>query len=155
MYQHILIPTDGSELSECAARDGVRFAKSLGAQLTAVHATPLFYPSELLAYKAPARAGDEYAASALEHEAFWKEKAARALEPIERMAREAGVVCSAVHRVSEYPWELILKVAAEQGCDLIFMASHGRNSVTALLIGSETNKVVTHTKIPVLVWRPT
>jgi nucleotide-binding universal stress UspA family protein len=155
MYQHILLPIDGSELSERAARDGVRFAKSLGAQLTVLHTTPLFYPSELIAHKAPARAAHEYTASAREHEEFWKEKAARALEPIEQMAREAGVECSAVHRVTESPWEVIIRVAAERGCDLIFMASHGRSSVTALLIGSETNKVVTHTRIPVLVWRPT
>ena len=153
MYKHVLVPTDGSDLSERAARDGVRFAKSLGAQLTALHTTPLFYPSELLAYKAPARAGPEYAASAREHEEFWKEQAVRALEPIELMAREAGVVCSTVHRVSDSPWEVIISVATERGCDVIFMASHGRRGVNALLIGSETNKVLTHTKIPVTVWR--
>jgi nucleotide-binding universal stress UspA family protein len=155
MYQHVLLPTDGSELSERAAGDGVRFAKSIGAQLTVLHTTPLFYPSELLAHKAPARANYEYAASAREHEEFWKEKAAQALEPIEQMARKAGVVCSAVHRVADSPWEVITSVAAEHGCDLIFMASHGRRGVSALLIGSETNKVLTHTKIPVLVWRST
>ena len=153
MYKHVLVPTDGSDLSERAARDGVRFAKSIGAQVTALHATPLFYPSELLAYRAPAYAGHEYAASAREHEEFWKEKAARALEPIELMAREAGVVCSTVHRVSDSPWEVIISVATERGCDVIFMASHGRRGVNALLIGSETNKVLTHTKIPVTVWR--
>ena len=149
MYQHLLLPTDGSELSERAARDGVRFAKSLGAQLTVLHVTPLFYPSEL---PAPAR-GREYAARAREYEESSKENAARALGPIERMAREAGVVCSAVHRVTDSPWEVIINVAAERGCDLIFMASHGRRGVSALLIGSETNKVLTHTKIPVIVWR--
>ena len=77
----------------------------------------------------------------------------RALEPIELMAREAGVVCSIVHRVSDSPWEVIISVATERGCDVIFMASHGRRGVSALLIGSETNKVLTHTKIPVTVWR--
>ena len=146
MYQHLLLPTDGSELSERAARDGIRFAKSLGAQLTVLHITPVYYPFELHMHAAAERA--------LEYEEFWKKKAARALEPIERMAREAGVVCSTVHRVAEGPSEVIVSVAAERGCDLIFMASHGRRSVTALLIGSETHKVVTHTTIPVLVWRP-
>ena len=154
MYQHVLLPTDGSELSERAARDGVRFAKSLGAQLTGLHVSPVFYPSELQAYAAPAIAAREYAARAREHEEFWKQKAARALEPIELMAREAGVVCSTVHRVSDSPWEVIISVATERGCDVIFMASHGRRGVNALLIGSETNKVLTHTKIPVTVWRP-
>jgi nucleotide-binding universal stress UspA family protein len=71
------------------------------------------------------------------------------------MAREAGVVYGAVHRVADSPWQVIIDVAAERGCDLIFMASHGRRGVSALLIGSETNKVLTHTKIPVLVWRAT
>lgn len=145
MYQHVLLPTDGSELSERAARDGVRFAKSLGAQLTVLHTTPLFHSFELQAPSAAERA--------LEYEEFWKKKAARALEPIERMAREASVVCGTVHRVAENPWEVIISLAAERGCDLIFMASHGRRGVTALLIGSETNKVLTHTKIPVIVWR--
>ena len=146
MYQHVLLPTDGSELSERAARDGVRLAKSLGARLTVLHTTPLSYPFDMVEHAAAERAS--------EYEEFWKKKAAHALEPIEQMAREASVVCSAVHRVAESPWEIIIKVAAERDCDLIFMASHGRGSVTALLIGSETNKVVTHTKIPVLVWRP-
>jgi nucleotide-binding universal stress UspA family protein len=149
MYQHILLPTDGSELSERAARDGVSLAKSLGAQLTVLHTTPLFYPTQLTA---PAGAS-HYAARASEHESFWKEKAAQAIEPIERMAREAGIVCRGVHRVAESPWEVIINEAAERGCDLIYMASHGRRGVTALLIGSETNKVLSHTRIPVLVWR--
>ena len=146
MYKHVLLPTDGSELSERAARDGVRLAKSLGAQLTVLHTTPSFYPFETYTHAAAERAA--------EYEAVWRKKAARALEPIEQMAREAGVICSAVHRVAESPSEIIISVAAERDCDLIFMASHGRRSVTALLIGSETNKVLTHTKIPVLAWRP-
>ena len=69
------------------------------------------------------------------------------------MAREAGVPCGAVHRVTDSPWQMIINVAAESGCDLIFMASHGRRGVSALLIGIETNKVLTHSKIPVVVWR--
>ena len=155
MYQHILLPTDGSELSERAARDGVRLAKSLGARLTALHTTPRFYPSELEAYAAPVDAVHGYAARAREHEELGKANAARALEPIEKMAREAGVAYGADHRVGDSPWQLIIQAAAERSCDLIFMASHGRRGVSALLIGSETNKVLTHTKIPVLVWRST
>ena len=155
MYKHLLLPTDGSELSQRAARDSVRLAKALGAQLTALHTTPLYYPPELPAHMAPAHAGREYAVRAREYEEQSKEIAARALEPIEQMAREAGVGCSAVHRVADSPWEVIINVAAERGCDLIYMASHGRRGVSALLIGSETNKVLTHTKIPVLVWRGT
>ena len=145
MYKHILLPTDGSELSERAAREGVRLAKSMGAQLTALHTTPLFYPSELHAQRAPE--------DALEHEKLSKRNAQRALDAIERIARDAGVAFTAVHRTSERPWEVIIEVAQERGCDLIFMASHGRRGISALLIGSETNKVLTHGKLPVLVWR--
>lgn len=145
MYKHLLLPTDGSELSERAAQDGVRLAKSIGAQITALHVTPLFYPSELQARTAPQ--------DALEHEKLSKENARRALDAMERIARDAGVTFTAVHRASERPWEVIIDVAHERDCDLIVMASHGRRGISALLIGSETNKVLTHTKIPVIVWR--
>ena len=146
MYRHVLLPTDGSELSERGARDGVRLAKSLGAQLTVLHTTPLPYPFDMAEHAAAERAS--------KCEEFWEKKAIRALAPIEQMAREAGVVCSAVHRVAESPSEIIIQVATERNCDLIFMAPHGRRSETALLIGNETNEVVAHTKTPVLVWRP-
>ena len=155
MYQHLLLPTDGSELSEGAAGDCVRLAKSLRAKITALHATSLYYPPVLPAHRASAHAGREYAVLAGEYEEQSKENAARALKPIERMAHAASVVFDAVHLVSDSPWQAIINVAAERGCDLIFMASHGRRGVSALLIGSETNKVLTHTKIPVLVWRST
>jgi nucleotide-binding universal stress UspA family protein len=153
MYQHILLPTDGSELSQQAAREGVRFAKSIRARLTALHTTPFYYPPTLPAHTASAHAGRHYEVQAREYEEQSKQNATRALEPIELMAREAGVPCGVVHRVTDSPWQMIINVAAESGCDLIFMASHGRRGVSALLIGSETNKVLTHTKIPVLVWR--
>ena len=146
MYQHLLLPIDGSELSERAARDGIRFAKSLGAQLTLLHVTPVYYPFELQSHAAAERA--------LEHEEFWKKKAARALEPIQRMAQQASVVFIKLHRVAESPSVVIVNVATECGCDLIFMASHRRSGVTALLIGSEAQKVVMHSRVPVLVWRP-
>ena len=145
MYQHVLLPTDGSALSERAARDGVRFAKSLGAQLTVLHITPVAYPFELHEYSAADRN--------VEFEELWKKRAARALEPIERMAHDAGVACTAVHRVAGSASEVIINVTEERGCDVVFMASHGRRGVSALLIGSETNKVLTHSSIPVIVWR--
>jgi nucleotide-binding universal stress UspA family protein len=140
MYKHVLLPTDGSELSEQAARDGVRFAKLTGAQLTALHTTPVLYPPGT-----HVRPGEQEERS--------KADAQRALDPIERMARDANVAFTAAHRDSDNPWEAIISVAEERGCDLIFMASHGRRGINALLIGSETNKVLTHSKIPVFVWR--
>jgi len=146
MYHHILLPTDGSALSERAVEEGIRFAKLIGASLTALHTTPQFYPSQI--------AGHAVIQNAVrEHEERSKESARHALDAVERAAREAAVTCTVLHRVSDSPWDEIIKVAAERGCDLIFMASHGRRGVSALLLGSETNKVLTHSKIPVLVTR--
>ena len=145
MYKHILLSADGSELSERAARDGVRFAKSINARLTALHTTPVFYPTETGAHAAYEHA--------LEHERLSNHNAQQVLDAIERMARDADVAFDAVHRVSDSPWEVIINVAEERGCDLIFMASHGRRGISALLMGSETNKVLTHSKIPALIWR--
>jgi nucleotide-binding universal stress UspA family protein len=145
MYKHILIPTDGSELSAKALRDGLQFAKEIGARVTALHVTPPFYPSEM--------SPSALTAHAQEHETRSKESARRALGAAEEAARAAGVPCAAVHRVGDGPFEEIIRVAAESGCDLIFMASHGRRGVKALLLGSETSKVLTHSKIPVLVTR--
>jgi nucleotide-binding universal stress UspA family protein len=145
MYKHILLPTDGSELSARAVRDGIQLAKEIGARVTAVHVTPPFYPSEMTP--------SALTAHAHEHEAKSKESAKRALGAAEDVARAAGVPCATLHRVSDGPFEEIIKVATESGCDLIFMASHGRRGVTALLLGSETHKVLTHTRIPVLVTR--
>lgn len=145
MYKHILLPTDGSELSDTAVRDGIRFAKEIGARVTALHVTPPFYPSEMTP--------SVYTAHVQEHDAKAKESAQRALGAVAEVARAATVTCTTVHRVSHAPYEAIIALAAEAGCDLIFMASHGRRGVAALLLGSETNKVLTHSKIPVLVTR--
>jgi nucleotide-binding universal stress UspA family protein len=145
MYKHILLPTDGSALSEHAVREGVHFAKSIGASLTGLHVTPQFYPSQL--------PGHAVVQSAREHEERATASARHALEAVARAAREANVACTVLHRVSDSPWEEIIKIARERSCDLVFMASHGRRGVGALLLGSETNKVLTHSKIPVLVTR--
>jgi nucleotide-binding universal stress UspA family protein len=145
MYKRILLPTDGSELSERAVREGVRFAKSIGAQVTALHVTPPFYPAGLNP--------GAFTAQAEEHARQAKESTGRALGFAERAAREAGVQCSTLHKEGGGPWEEIINAAADQECDLIFMASHGRRGVAALVLGSETNKVLTHSTIPVLVTR--
>ena len=145
MYKHVLIPTDGSELSEGAARSAVNFAKSVNARLTALHTTPIFHPTDLSGHAAYTHV--------VEHKELSEQNAQRVLKAVEQMAREAGVTIDTVHRVTDNPWEAIVNVAQEQGCDLIFMASHGRRGINALLMGSETNKVLIHTKIPVLVCR--
>ena len=145
MYRHILLPTDGSELSATAVRDGVRFAKEIGARVTALHVTPPFHPTELTP--------SVFTAHLEEHEARAKASARRALDDVTAVAGAAGVACTTLHRESLSPYEAIIAVAGEAGCDLIFMASHGRRGVAALLLGSETSKVLTHSKIPVLVTR--
>jgi nucleotide-binding universal stress UspA family protein len=145
MYKHILLPTDGSELSATAVRDGVKFAKEIGARVTALHVTPRFHPTELTP--------SAFSAHVHEHDAKAKESAERALGQVAEVARAAGVPCTTVHRESNNPFEVIIDLAIEAGCDLIFMASHGRRGVAALILGSETNKVLTHSRIPVLVTR--
>jgi nucleotide-binding universal stress UspA family protein len=145
MYVHILLPTDGSELSTQAVRAGIRLSKSLGARVTAMYATPQVNPSKMLVREIIERSS--------EYEKQVKEEAARVLGAIEEAARAAGVACNALHRTGDSPWQEIIKVATEQGCDLIVMASHGVHGVSALLLGSETTKVLTHSKIPVLVCR--
>src|SRR5215813_244571 len=117
MYQHILLPTDGSELSTRAVRAGVRLAKSLGARVTALHVTPQLNRASMVAR--------EIIQQAREYEQQVKEEATRVLAVVEGAAREAGVPCNALQRASNSPWEEIIKVATEQDCDLIFMASHG------------------------------
>jgi nucleotide-binding universal stress UspA family protein len=145
MYKHLLLPTDGSDLSRHAAEDGVRFARAIGAQVTALHATPVFRPTELHAHAVMREAREDEERS--------RRLAQKALEPVAQAARAAGVTCTLVHRVTDRPWEAILQVAAEHGCDVIFMASHGWSGIRALILGSETSRVLTHAKIPVLVRR--
>lgn len=145
MFKHILLPTDGSDLSLRAIERGVALAKAMGARITGFHATPPFH---VFAYEAlqlePTR--EEYLRVSAE-------QAANVLGTIETAARAAGVPCESVSTVSDHPYEDILQTATERGCDLIVMASHGRRGVKGLLLGSETQKVLTHGDVPVLVYR--
>ena len=145
MFKHILLPTDGSELSEGSIRKGIQFAKSIGARVTGFYAMPKFhiitYRTEMLE-----DTKEEFAKDSKVH-------ADRYLAVIERAAKEAGVACDTVRATSDHPYEAILTAAQDKGCDLIMMASHGRKGVHGLLLGSETHKVLTHTKLPVLVCR--
>ncbi len=145
MFTHFLIPTDGSPLSEAAARQGVQLAKSLNAEVTAFHVVPKFH---VLTYKVEMVEDTK--------EAFEKDSRAHAEQYVTRVAeeaRKAGVTCRTDFAVSDHPYEAIIAAAAGKGCDLIVMASHGRKGVQALLLGSETQKVLTHSRIPVLVLR--
>jgi nucleotide-binding universal stress UspA family protein len=145
MFKHLLIPTDGSELSEAAIQAGIQFAKSVNAKVTGFHAMPKFH---VLAY-GPEMVTDtrqEFARDCKAH-------ADRFLAVIVQAAKAADVPCEIVLQTSDQPYEAIIATAKEKGCDLIMMASHGRHGVQAFLLGSETQKVLTHSKIPVLVFR--
>jgi nucleotide-binding universal stress UspA family protein len=147
MFKNILIPTDGSPLSQKAAAQGVALAKALGAKVTAFFAappaTPIVYRSSLpVGYTTPG-----------EHEQMIEKTAAEHLGFVERMAKDAGVAYEAVHVTSDYPEESILKVANNKNCDVIVMATHGQGGLRGVFIGSVTQKVLNQSKIPVLVIR--
>ena len=144
MFKHILIPTDGSLRSEATAMRAIEMAKALGAAVTGMVAVEV--------EAAPPLAG------------FFPETMASVRQDVERdandrlrfiadAARAAGVPYAPCIKWNVSPYEAIITTALEQGCDLIFMASHGRRGLSALLLGSETHKVLTHSKIPVLVYR--
>ena len=147
MYKNILIPTDGSKLSQRTIKAGIELAKAVGARVTGLFVaptpTPLVYEGIFpVGYMAPD-----------EHAELIARAAARHLGVVEKEAAGAGVSCECVTVTGDFPAEAILQVADKNKCDLIFMASHGRTGVSAILLGSETQKVLAHAKIPVLVHR--
>ncbi len=145
MYKRILLPTDGSDASQRAILAGVDFARSVKAELVAMTAVPEFHTLTADAQMLE-QTRDEYLASS-------RAQGQRLLDAVTAVAREAGVPCGAVLAVSDEPYEAIIAAARDQGCDLIVMASHGRHGLKGLLLGSETQKVLVHSAIPVLVHR--
>ena len=146
MFKHILIPTDGSELSQKAIRTGVDLAKFHGARVTGVHAIPDYHL--MIAYEG---AFDPITEDRIEKEA--RSRADGFLAFVKRTAEAAGVPCDTVCETSDHPYDAILKTADAKGCDLILLHSHGRKGLAAVLLGSETRKVLTYSKIPVMVVR--
>ena len=145
MYKSILIPTDGSELAGKAVQHGMTFAKEIGAKITVLTVTVPFHVFTLDPQVVEDTA-DQYKKRSQEH-------AAKLLDSLAKAANKAGVACQTVQVEHEHPYQAIIDAAKSKGCDLIVMASHGRRGVSALVLGSETVKVLTHTKIPVLVHR--
>lgn len=147
MFSHILVPTDGSELSEETVAKAVEYAKKTDARITffyaqADHRVESYGETILVDRGAP--------------ETFRKKAEARAQEVLakcEATATAAGVTADCMAVPTNAVFEGIIDTATKSGCDLIFMASHGRRGISALLLGSETHKVLTHSKIPVLVYR--
>jgi len=145
MFRHMLLATDGSELSRIAIQKGVQLAKAIQARVTGIYATPemRYYTYET---EIPAEVKEKTARQ-------FKAASEKYLGVIAMAAKEAGVVCDTVSETSDQPHEAIIAAAEARKCDLIVMASHGRRGVKGLLLGSETQKVLTHSKIPVLVIR--
>jgi nucleotide-binding universal stress UspA family protein len=145
MYRHILIPTDGSALSEMAVRHGMALAKALGAKVTVLTAS---LPFRSLAID-PVMVTDTPERYQQDCDAL----AEKALGIARTEAGAAGVPCETLHVTQAQPYRAIVETAQERGCDLICMASHGRKGLSAFVLGSETYTVLTHSKIPVLVCR--
>jgi nucleotide-binding universal stress UspA family protein len=147
MFKHILVPTDGSPLSYDTAKRAVNFARETGAKITFFFAEPdypvAFYGEGALIDPTTPEKFAEIA----------ERQAQEILARVEALAREADVPCASTARVSDVPYQAIIDAASNAGCDLIFMASHGRRGISGLLLGSETQKVLTHSTIPVLVYR--
>lgn len=145
MYHHILIPTDGSQISATAVEKTMAFARHAGAKVTVVTVTE---PFQIFSVDPMQISGTE--PEYLQHA---KEQATRHLDDAVLIAKRFGVHCETVQVEHLHPYQAIIAVAAEKGCDLIAMASHGRRGVAALVLGSETIKVLTHSKLPVIVYR--
>ncbi len=147
MYKHILVATDGSKLSQKAVTHAIALAQALGAKLTVFYASP--------DYPLPAYAdGVVYEpVSKKEYAALATQEAEKILSAIAQKAEAGGLECATIHTIAPAPWEAILAAAKKSKADAIVMASHGRRGVSALLLGSETQKVLTHSKIPVIVVR--
>ncbi len=147
MFKNILIATDGTKLSRKAIAAGIRLAKLSGAKVTAFF-SPQQY--EVLMYA-------EYLPPTMLSRAEWDQRAAETakkyLSEIEKAAASAEVSCNSVFEQSLAPWEAIVAATKKHKCDLIVMASHGRSGLAAVVLGSQTTKVLTHTKVPVLVCR--
>lgn len=147
MFKHILIPIDGSRLSQKAVKNGIALARAIGARVTGFTAVPAYpIPSEAAAYGGKIMAIAEYERRAAK-------KAAAILGPLLRRAGAAGVACKTDYSLNDRPDDAIAKAAARHRCDLIVIASHGRSGLSALFKGSETRGVLAKTTIPTLVYR--
>ena len=149
MYKHILVPTDGSKLAARGIREAVRLAKSLKARITGVHVglpfEPPIYSEAVMFYSGPF--------SRAQYEKIVKKMADKHLAKIKRQAQAAGVRCQTVMVTDYAPWRGLLRTARARKCDVVVMATHGRGAVGGALLGSETTRLLAHSRIPVLVVR--
>ena len=147
MYKKILLPTDGSALSRKAVKQGVAFAAALGAKVVGFFSPEDYRALMYSEYIPPSLMSQK------EFEAQAKKAAEKHLAYIEKAAQAAGVPYEGYYLSSLAPWEAIIEAARKKKCDLIFMGSHGRSGLAGLVLGSQASKVLTHSKLPVLVCR--
>jgi nucleotide-binding universal stress UspA family protein len=148
MYQRILIATDGSELAGKAVNHGLALAKRLNVPVTAVTVTELWSALEI---GRMARQGHHNAVAEFEDMAATSAK--NILDKVKETAKSEGVACEVIHVPDQHPAEGIIAIAKDKGCDLIVMASHGRRGLNRILLGSQANEVLTHSKVPALIVR--
>jgi nucleotide-binding universal stress UspA family protein len=147
MWKRMLIPTDGSDVSNQSIEAGVQLAKILGARVVGFFAapapTPIIYSHFLPVGLVPPE----------EHARMIEETANKYLSVVENAARKAGVDYELVHVTNDFPAEAIVEMAQKKACDVIFIASHGRRGRRGPILGSETQKVASHATIPVVIFR--
>jgi hypothetical protein len=147
MFKHILIPTDGSPVAAKAVKAGLAFAKEMGARVTVYYGLdPMPAPYYGDGYTVDARAISDIERSA-------RAAGEKVLAKVEQAAKTARVPFVGVITKPSTPYDGIIAAAKKSKCDVIFMASHGRRGLASLMLGSVTNKVLSHSKIPVLVYR--
>lgn len=144
MFQRILVPTDGSDITQKAVATSIALAKSVGARLYTISVKEPF-PYSAISEMQPTPPQEFFDAQ--------ERIATKRVQVVADECKAAGVVCEAHTVEALHPWEAIIEHAKRMECDLLVMASHGRRGVTALLLGSETQKVLTHSTVPVLVVR--
>jgi nucleotide-binding universal stress UspA family protein len=147
MYTRILVATDGSTLSKKAVTNAIQLAATCGAELIALKVVPR-YPQAYFEGSIPLSV-----AEVNRIEGQWTEAAKTALEAVQKTAKSKGVVSKVVTVKSDVVSDAIIATAKKHKADLIVMASHGRKGIKRLLLGSETQQVLTHSHIPVLVLR--
>jgi nucleotide-binding universal stress UspA family protein len=147
MFKHILLPTDGSPVSDKAVRRGIEFAKKIKARVTALHVVTTFR------FMADEGAMVLNPALRKRFEDEGKARAQEILDAVAKQARAKGVRCATVCVSGDQAFQEIVATARRGKCDLIMMASHGRRGISSVLLGSVTSKVLIHTKVPVLVVR--
>ncbi len=148
MFKHILLPTDGSKLADRAITSGMKLAKTLNARVSLLSVVPEFRMVADESFAMPMSADFKR-----RYEKEAKARAEKMLDAVKKRVTKAGLKCESVVVASDLPYQQIIAIAGKLKCDLVVMAHHGRRGLTGLLLGSETIKVLTHSKIPVLVVR--